>query len=203
MNFEYWFPTVTAHKIVPDHVKKITEQKVDTWINSNKHQTYVQECKEDNLITSYFKWHDTLGDINLEELREEILGAGADFAQHMGLALNSNDLKVDSWINFFYSSQSEQTHNHYGNFISGVYYVQGEQNSGVYRFYDPASQKTMWKGQFLSQATPNMTNLSSGNYVPEPGKLILFPSWLDHGVLANKSRSVRISIAFNINRKSK
>jgi uncharacterized protein (TIGR02466 family) len=119
----------------------------------------------------------------------------------MGLTtIAESDLKVDSWINLFYNSQSEQTHNHYGNFISGVYYVSAPKNSGVYKFNDPVPQKVMWKGHYLSGAAENMTNITYGNYVPEPGKLILFPAWLDHSVMANKSQDVRISIAFNINR---
>lgn len=201
MNFEYWFPTVTSSCFVDENVRDLTHNKVMKWIDEKKHQTYVEQCKEDNLITSYFKWHDTLGDLELDELRSEILKCGVLFCNHLGLKnISEHQLKVDSWINFFYTNQSEHTHNHYGNFLSGVYYIAGEKNSGLYKFHDPIPQKTMWKGQFLTNAETNFTNQTSGGYVPEPGKLIIFPSWLDHSVLTNKSQSVRISIAFNINR---
>ncbi len=35
--------------------------------------------------------------------------------------------------------------------------------------------------------------------VPEAGTLVIFPSWLEHGVNQNLSDADRISIAFNIN----
>lgn len=199
MKFEYWFPTVTATHFVSEEAKIATKNKIDSWINSGESLAYLEMCKEDNLYTSYFKWHDTLGDINLNELTAEILQAGAEFAQHHGLSVGPEALKVDSWINFFNPGQSEQQHNHYGNFISGVYYVSAPPGAGAYRFYDPAVQKTMWKGIHLHGSQPGMTTQSSGQFIPQEGMMILFPSWLEHCVLANKSDQTRISLAFNIN----
>lgn len=199
MNVEYWFPTVTIQHDVDAHVKHTTKLKIDSWMKQGAHKEYLESCKEDNLSTSYFKHHDTLSDLNLTELHEEILKCALVYTQHMGLQVDALQLRVDSWINFFEPNQSEQQHNHYGNFLSGTYYVQGEPHSGCYRFFDPAVQKTMWKGIYLQGCSPSMSNLSSGEYTPLPGKMILFPSWLDHAVMANKSDQTRISIAFNIN----
>jgi uncharacterized protein (TIGR02466 family) len=199
MKFEYWFPTVTGIHYVPEDVKSKTRTKVDEWIDQDKHKQYLENCGIDNLTTSYFRWHDTLGDLNLTELHDEMKTAAIEFALCYGLPLTKDDIKVDSWINFFYPNQSEQQHNHYGNFLSGVYYVTAPEKSGAYAFFDPAVQKTMWKGQYLSKAAPNMTNFNDGQYQPEEGKIIMFPSWLEHAVYANKSNDVRISIAFNVN----
>jgi uncharacterized protein (TIGR02466 family) len=199
MKFEYWFPTVLGVHYAPDICKLTTKDKIDNWIKDGKHTAYLEACREDNLTTSYFKWHDTLGDLNLTELRQEILNQAAAFIAHMGLSVAVSDLNVDSWINFFYPNQTEHQHNHYGNFVSGVYYVTGSEKSGAYRFFDPAVQKTMWKGAYLSQAENSIVNLTSGQYLPEGGKMILFPSWLEHSVLKNTSNEPRISIAFNIN----
>ena len=35
--------------------------------------------------------------------------------------------------------------------------------------------------------------------VPEAGTLVIFPSWLEHGVNQNLGNADRVSIAFNIN----
>lgn len=203
MKVEYWFPTITINHQVDDHVKTITHDKITTWMGEGAHEAYVQACVEDNLSTSYFRHHDTLGDLNLTELHKEILRCAVVYVQNMGLEIDADQLRVDSWINFFKPHQSEQQHNHYGNFLSGTYYVQGESHSGCYRFYDPAPQKTMWKGIYLQGCTPMVSNLSSGEYAPLSGRMILFPSWLEHAVMANKSDQTRISIAFNINPKQK
>lgn len=199
MKFEYWFPTVVASYYVPIEISNRTKDIIREWVEDKEHLDYLEPCKEDNLITSYFKWHDTLGDLGLSELKQEIVNCAMQFAKHFGLSLDEGRLRVDSWINFFYPNQSEQQHNHYGNFISGVYYVSAPDKSGVYRFFDPAGARVMWAGLNLKDAESNHTNRSSGQYVPEEGKLLMFPSWLDHSVLANKSNEIRISIAFNVN----
>ena len=36
------------------------------------------------------------------------------------------------------------------------------------------------------------------NIIPEEGKLVLFPSWLEHEVDQNLSQEKRISISFNL-----
>lgn len=199
MNYEYWFPTVIGIHHVSEDTKSKTKLKVDDWIHQGKHEGYIEKCNLDNLTTSYHKWHNTLGDLNLIELHDEIKMNGIEFASCYGLELTADDVRVDSWINFFYPNQSEQQHNHYGNFLSGVYYVTAPEKSGAYAFFDPAVQKTMWKGIYLNKAQPNVLNFNDGMYKPEEGKIIMFPSWLDHAVYANKSNDVRISIAFNIN----
>jgi uncharacterized protein (TIGR02466 family) len=202
LKIEYWFPTVTANHTVSDELKSQIDQRIQNWMNSGAHVQYVQACKEDNLNTSYFKHHDTLADLDLDELREQILTCAVEYAHSMGLMISADQLRVDSWINFFEPGQSEQQHNHYGNFISGTYYVQGAPQSGCYRFFDPAVQKTMWRGIYLRGAQPTVSNITSGEYQPQPGMLILFPSWLEHAVLPNHSNQTRISIAFNINPKN-
>ena len=198
MKVEYWFPTVTASHTVSDQVREATDRRIRTWMHSGAHQAYVQACTQDNLSTSYFKYHDTLGDLNLSELKAEIVDCAVTYAQSLGLTLHAHQLRVDSWINFFEPGQSEQQHNHYGNFLSGTYYVQGTPTSGSYRFFDPASQKVMWQGLYLQGSTHTVANLTQGEYAPLPGTMILFPSWLEPAVMANKSDQTRISIAFNI-----
>jgi uncharacterized protein (TIGR02466 family) len=42
-------------------------------------------------------------------------------------------------------------------------------------------------------------NASIWSILPEAGKLIIFPAWLEHYVEPNTSTEERISIAFNIN----
>ena len=44
----------------------------------------------------------------------------------------------------------------------------------------------------------NMYTSSIWEILPEEGKLLLFPSWLDHEVDQNLSQEKRISISFNI-----
>jgi uncharacterized protein (TIGR02466 family) len=43
----------------------------------------------------------------------------------------------------------------------------------------------------------NYFTATSWTYSSEAGKVVLFPSWLEHSVGANKTDDVRVSISFN------
>lgn len=199
MNLEYWFPTTIGVHYVSQKTKDATDKKINDWIESGKHKDYVPYYKGENLNTSYHIYHDTLGDLNLVELKNEILECASQYTLEMGKVSTPDDFKVDSWINFFHPGQSEHQHNHYGNYLSVVYYVTGPKNSGSYKFFDCTPQRVIWKGEYLKGSQPSIHNINDGNYQPEEGKMIIFPSWLEHCVMGNESNEIRISIANNVN----
>ena len=98
------------------------------------------------------------------------------------------------WFNINHPGSYNLLHNHHGGLISGVYYVdvpsKGMGNiefhrGDDYEYYMPQLKKY---NQFTSQ---------KASYEPRTGMLLLFPSWLKHQVLANKSQKERVSISFN------
>lgn len=199
MNFEYWFPTTIGVHFVSPETKDATDKKINAWIESGKHKDYVPYYKGENLNTSYHIYHDTLGDLNLVELKNEILECATKYTLEMGKVSTPEDFKVDSWINFFHPGQSEHQHNHYGNYLSVVYYVTGPKNSGAYKFFDCTPQRVLWRGSYLKENVSTVHTLNDGSYEPEAGKMIIFPSWLEHCVMGNQSNQIRISIANNVN----
>jgi uncharacterized protein (TIGR02466 family) len=79
--------------------------------------------------------------------------------------------------------------------ISGTYYVAVPPRSGMIRFEDPRLAMMM-------AAPPRKPNARPDNWLfvdvePKPGMLLLWESWLRHGVQANGARGQRISISFN------
>lgn len=86
-------------------------------------------------------------------------------------------------------------HAHPNNFLSGVYYVQTDAGSDSIYFADPRPQAGVIWPPYKSD------NRYSGNEasVPaKPGRMIVFPAWLVHGVPANRSARDRISMSFNV-----
>ena len=71
-----------------------------------------------------------------------------------------------------------------------------ERESGDILFFDPRKQAWVMQPDFSER---NQMNSSVHSISPEAGTLIIFPSWLEHGVEQNLSEADRISIAFNIN----
>lgn len=111
-----------------------------------------------------------------------------------------DDVKIylnNLWININQKSSFNRPHVHPGSVLSGTYYVDCDTNSGNIVFKHPSMghQYTIKDGA-VSEFTEY--NAAHWSVLPEIGKLIVFPSWLEHYVEPNVSERERISIAFNI-----
>jgi uncharacterized protein (TIGR02466 family) len=189
MHIENAFPTWIATHQVDSAVVDKTLLAVRQWEKTDSYKKYMHYSKSENLNTTYHTYHDILSEIKLADLKNEIGSVVREFFAMYGTKLDK--MRIDSWINYFEPGNYEAEHNHFGNFISGVYYVQALPNTGNFQFYEPAKQKCMWNSLYTK-----VKNI--GEIQPKTGKMILFPSYLDHSVERNMSSSTRISIAFNI-----
>ena len=104
---------------------------------------------------------------------------------------------LNGWFNVNQKGNSNQIHTHGGSFISGTYYVQAEQDQSELIFY-----KNFTEDFVISSAgqIDNFTAISGATcrYPPKTGRLILFPSYVPHGVMPSTSDNERISLAFNM-----
>jgi uncharacterized protein (TIGR02466 family) len=90
---------------------------------------------------------------------------------------------------------SNFAHNHPNSLLSGVYYVQAAEESGGLFFRDPREIAHLTMPP-LAELTP--WTLQKVTYKPLAGRMIIFPSWLLHGVDPNLSDRDRVSVSFNI-----
>ena len=81
-------------------------------------------------------------------------------------------------------------------FYSGVYYFDEtyDENIGNLCFENPVNDFTSFYVNFTSFNHLNALNVS---IIPEPKKLILFPSYIRHAIEMNLSKKIRKSLAFN------
>ena len=101
------------------------------------------------------------------------------------------------WININPTSSFNRPHIHPDAIFSGVYYVDCNDDSGKIVFKHPSdAQQFSLREELLEEFTD--FNAASWSVLPEVGKLVIFPSWLEHYVEPNVSDKERISIAFNI-----
>ena len=100
------------------------------------------------------------------------------------------------WANYNNSSATKQPHPHADCTITGIYYVKGEEDTGDTVFMNPiAALPYVMKREAIKDYT-NFTS-SEINIHPKQGLLVLFPAWLMHYVLDNKTNKDRMTIAFN------
>jgi uncharacterized protein (TIGR02466 family) len=108
------------------------------------------------------------------------------------------DLDGGAWANIVRDGSYHKIHNHPNCDWSGVYYVavgnpdpNGPPENGMIEFLDPRMGVTS-PGRSGPEAMPKL------RVPPEPGVMLLFPSWLYHYVNTFHGTGERISIAFNV-----
>ena len=101
------------------------------------------------------------------------------------------DYHMKSWFSLFKKNNYAHMHDHSGSDISGVYYHKTNGNDGDLVFVNTNPYTKM--SRCFNNYSPSWT------HKPSVGKLILFPSWLQHGVKTNETDYTRVSFSFNIN----
>jgi len=107
---------------------------------------------------------------------------------------------ANMWININKKGNYNISHNHANSIISGVFWVKTPDNCGHLVFESPNSFLEHNLLQCIDEKIKEEHNYHhTFQFVPQEGKLVLFPSHLRHYVESNESDEDRISIAFNLN----
>ena len=103
----------------------------------------------------------------------------------------------EMWVNVLDSGGRQAMHNHANSFISGVVYLTPTDPSSQTVFMkSPGGSEFMFRNDH-QQVTPNQ--FSADKWIspqPDPGDLVLFPSYLMHAVPPNQGKR-RITLSFN------
>ena len=122
---------------------------------------------------------------------------GAVMEKELGHRAFDCRLSVTAWANVNENGNFNRHHTHANNHWSAVYYVDlGEADesypaNGAIEFIDPRPAVGVF------EVEPSLS-VSTWTIQPEPGLLLMFPSWLRHGVLPFYGKGTRISVAFNL-----
>ena len=101
---------------------------------------------------------------------------------------------TDMWANVLKDTEHHPMHTHSNNFLSGTYYLQSYQKASIV-FHDPRPAADVIVPR-KKETTLNNSSLLS--YASKQNRAVIFPSWLPHWVQQNKSKTKRISIAWNM-----
>jgi uncharacterized protein (TIGR02466 family) len=132
----------------------------------------------------------------IADLERGIARHVAGFARELQFDLGGRKLKLDSlWINVMNRGAIHAPHIHPHSAVSGTYYVTVPPKSGAIRFEDPRLGLMMAAPPRKKTARPE--NRVFVDVEPRAGQLLLWESWLRHGVEQNQARGQRISVSFN------
>lgn len=141
------------------------------------------------------KWTGDAGQTLIERAVALVNHATAQLFQHYG-ASEEISWKLAIWANINRRGQYNQLHIHPGATWSGVYYVDAgdraadQPHNGSLSFISPNLAAA---ASFFPKSLPNRIAVA-----PETGRMVLFPSYLQHLVHPYWGERPRISVAFNV-----
>tara|TARA_Y100000114_G_scaffold153309_1_gene173026 strand:+ start:2193 stop:2759 length:567 start_codon:yes stop_codon:yes gene_type:complete len=186
MSIENIYATPVYSKILENYGG--VNNQIDEVINNIKFDEK-DEWGRPNKITTPFFDQDNIQDYHLSLLANEIDKCIVDYTNQLNFYYDDYDRK--SWILKLEKGDFAHSHNHSSSDLSGVYYYRTNSQDGSFFFESPNPYFEV-SNCFKKLADRNF-------YKPEPGKILLFPGWLRHGIFKNDTDNERISISFNIN----
>jgi uncharacterized protein (TIGR02466 family) len=147
--------------------------------------------------TSYASLNDLIRRASIfAELEADIATHVAVFARDQEFDLAGRKLRLDSlWVNVMEKGAIHGPHIHPHAAVSGTYYVSVPDKAGSIRFEDP--RLAMLMAAPAKRKKARLENQSFVSVPPKPGMLLLWESWLRHGVEPNAAKRPRISVSFN------
>jgi uncharacterized protein (TIGR02466 family) len=162
--------------------------------------TSLQKNDPLGVIKSNFKgWHSKNFDLRNDQPKNFIKSIKNNInlaIDEMGWDLINQSVKIKNiWAIINEKDAWNQKHHHSNSDLSAAYYVSAHENCGDIVFYDPRPAPVH---NHPTSKTPNKLNATVNSIKPEPGMLVLFPSYLEHSVNPNLSNKKRVVISFNI-----
>tara|TARA_S200000501_G_scaffold52027_1_gene42182 strand:+ start:494 stop:1084 length:591 start_codon:yes stop_codon:yes gene_type:complete len=189
---ELYFPTpIYIADIKHPTLNQELERDIISWSNRDK-----------GMIRTNIKgWH---SDTNMNELPEYAKLVDMLYSAQRTIYdqeyYESEPFLGNMWANINPPGGSNRAHIHPNSLWSGVYYVKAPQNSGQLKIEDPRSVALMSRPRQKDVPKPDRL-WREHHYEPKTGRLIMFPSWLNHCVDPNNSNDIRISVSFNFMQK--
>ena len=133
-----------------------------------------------------------------EDLSKAILAFAKKTFDHLGMIRNEEYISC-MWANVHNVGHQHHQHIHANSILSGVLYLQIPDGSGKTYFVDPREGPRFMHFEYGKDQNEWFQSKNWG-IPPKEGLILMFPSWLPHGVeYANKkSDEHRITLSFNI-----
>lgn len=136
-----------------------------------------------------------LGDLKVLRIKEIVVKNLQQYIEST-LSCTQQFYITNSWIAKNEPGAEHHRHSHPHSIISGVLYLNAKPNSGSITFHrDPVLMERYDFRYNIKQSTP--FNSYGVNMDTCTGKIIIFPSHIDHSVSVNNSNEDRITLGFN------
>ena len=188
MNRELYFATpIYVADVGSIEFNNELERNIINWANNDK-----------GLVRTNMKgWHST-DDMHVKPEYKGLVDLlfSAQYDIYKDQNLDSEPFLGNMWANINPPGGYNRPHMHPNSLWSGVYYVKTAKDCGHLKLEDPRSTSLMSRPNHIEGEQPSRL-WREVHFEPVTGRLIMFPSWVNHGVDPNMSNEIRISISFN------
>lgn len=146
-----------------------------------------------NLLNSNSEDNYVLDNPVLHNLKEKLLESLQVYLYNVLKATADVQIYItQSWVNYTKEQQAHHTHTHKNSFLSGVLYIDADPEKDSINFF-----KSVCNQISVPTSEWNIFNSESWKVTTETGKIVVFPSNLQHAVEVKHGTNTRISLAFN------
>ncbi len=189
-NIQHPFPLPIYKKIINKSLFFKIKQEAYDFIKENKNLFQTQKTWNCNtLSTIHINDKDNFKSSTLED---EIKNSVSEYLSTWNYIKKPKLNLSNTWINLAPPNTYQEVHHHHPHNFSGTLYINFPKNGGNLCFHNPMTSECFLMGDFQQLLSPQKI------LIPQNGLIVLFPSWLEHSVILNKSNQNRISISFNI-----
>lgn len=183
---EIWFPTFISYSYNKELLPKI--QNIFDTFNWES----VADERYPNGYTTFYGGAELNENLkkSMPELCEYILSNAYEVLSRQQINLGTKKLVLTTfWLSRMLKNGFHSKHLHAHSVYSGTYYVNADSSNANIKFYD---------ARIFKQFAPESMAGNIVEYRPEPGKLLLWDSYLEHEVEINLTDIPRDAISFNL-----
>ena len=188
MKIEHFFPTSIAHSFCPFH-NEIEHDLINHCYDIEKKiDSGGSSFNNNGKLYTTFKKHDIMLDDKFKRLNEWVKSQVKDYTSQLKMKINLK-CEGNAFFNIYKKHDYQETHDHAGSVISCIYLLKSnEKSSRVFfksRMYDNIEYDSIYMP------------IGSIFFEPQPGKLLIFRSYVQHYVEQHLDDEKRISLAYN------
>jgi len=165
---------------------------------------YVYDCKK-NDSEGRGEWQSITFSFNDKDKKDILQSFLTNCLSEFPPIKKSVNLSMRAWVNISKPGGYLAKHHHPDCNLAGVLWIKALQNSGNIVFHNPRTFDPFLqsaKKREIDSYTDDFKNkfniYSDYDFPPTEGRILIFPSYLEHQVRENKSNKDRISVSFNI-----
>ena len=207
IQIEHWFPIYIGYAHIPFH-KEIEKELTELCLERKKsakedYEKFRKEKKETIPGSPTREWYGYQQNTSYQILKDQKFSRLHNWIDVQvkevaeSVSLSKEIYCAQGWFNSYEKYDYTEYHNHSPSIFSCVYFLNCEEETGakllIKNNNDSGGLANICK-------TPALTPVVSFMYHnPFPGKLVIFPSYLDHAVQQKNTDNLRMTLAYNYN----